>query len=60
MKKLLIALALLVSTSAYAVTWILVHQEYGGDAWVCTYRLMGTNYETIIVSNSFCQTFIYQ
>lgn len=59
MKTLLTAILLIVSVSANAGMWQLVHSEYvPGTGWICTYSLMGTNYETTIISRNFCQSFI--
>ncbi len=48
MKKLIIAVLFLVSTSAFAETWTLVNSEATSQGWVCTYQLQGTNYQTTI------------
>lgn len=61
MSKLWVAVLLLVSASAYAGMWSLVHSEFvAGTGWVCTYQLQGTGYTSTIISRSYCQMFINQ
>lgn len=61
MRRLLMAVLLSVSASAYAGTWMLVHSEVVfGTGWLCTYQLQGTGYTSTIISRSYCQMFVYQ
>lgn len=61
MKKLIFAVLLSVSASAYAGMWSLVHSEFvAGTGWICTYQLQGTNYTATIISRSYCQMFVNQ
>ena len=60
MKKLIFAVLLMVSTSAFAGMWALVRSEFAGNGWICTYKLQGTNHVATIFSKSYCQGFIYQ
>lgn len=61
MKKLLLVVLLLVSASAYAGTWMLVHSEVVfGTGWLCTYQLQGSSYQATIIEKNFCQMVIWQ
>lgn len=61
MKKLLFAVLMLASVSAYAGMWILQNSYYSaGTGWLCTYQLSGANYTTTIISQSMCSPVINQ
>jgi hypothetical protein len=56
----ILGMAILVN-SAYAGMWELVHSEFHpGTGWLCTYQLQGSSYTATIISQGFCQTFIYK
>ena len=47
---------LLASLTANASTWQLVHTEFHGGSFFCTYKY--ASYETTIVQNNACPQFI--
>lgn len=60
MKKLIFAVLLSVSASAYAGTWNLVNSEFVNNGWMCTYQLQGTSYTATMFAKGYCPMSIYQ
>ena len=60
LKRASLAAILMMSFNANAATWILLHQEFVGQGYACTYQLQFSQYQTTIFSPTFCQYMIYR